>query len=78
MPHVITAINHATKCIVHTYAWDYDSFATVILSQNNKGINISQAISVSIKVIIICTKGFPDNNIMGIPLVRTIWPPTSV
>ena len=56
-----------------TIARDYISFATSILSQNHRGIDIAELILVSMKVIIACTKGFPKKDVMGIPL--TIWPP---
>ena len=35
-----------------------DSFAAAILSLNHRGINTGESISVSIKVVIACTKGF--------------------
>ena len=48
---------------------DNDSFAMEILSQNHREINITEAILVSRKLIITCIKGFPDNDIMRIPLM---------
>ena len=46
---------------------DYDSFATVILSQNYREINIAESLSVSIKVII---EGF-----FPIMMSWTLWLP---
>ena len=45
---------------------NYDSFATVILSQNHKTFDIAESILVSIKVVIAC---IPNNDFMLIPLL---------
>ena len=48
---------------------DYDSFAMTVLSQNHREINIAESILANIKVVITCTKGFSNNDIMGIAMM---------
>ena len=49
--------------------WDYDSFAMPILSWNYREIDFEESILVSIKVVIALLRGFPNNDIMEIPLM---------
>ena len=47
---------------------DYNSVTVAILSQNHRDIDITESVLASIKVRIAVPRGFPNNDIIGIPL----------
>ena len=53
---------------MYTHAEGLQFFCQAILSQNHRGIDIAELILVNMKVVIVCTKGSPINDIMGILL----------
>ena len=61
----------------YTRSWGLRVFCRSDFELKSWGIDIAESISVSIKVVIACTKEFPDNDIMGIPFTQTIWPPSA-